>query len=75
VFVDTPLGVCEARDPKGLYRKARAGQMKNFTGIDSAYEPPLAPELRTDTTRTEPDAAARLIGERVLAGLQGWDVR
>jgi len=50
VFVDTPLSVCEARDPKGLYKRARAGEIPDFTGIDSAYEPPLAPEihLRTD---------------------------
>lgn len=45
VFVDTPLAVCEARDPKGLYRKARSGLLRNMTGIDSAYEPPLAPDL------------------------------
>ncbi len=46
IHVATPLAVCETRDPKGLYRKARSGELKNFTGIDSAYEPPLAPELR-----------------------------
>jgi len=46
VFVDTPLEVCEARDPKGLYKKARAGELKNFTGIDDPYEPPETPELR-----------------------------
>jgi adenylylsulfate kinase len=45
VFVDAPLEVCEARDPKGLYKKARAGEIKNFTGIDDPYEAPLAPEL------------------------------
>lgn len=45
VFVDTPIEVCEARDPKGLYKKARAGQIKGFTGIDDPYEPPLRPEL------------------------------
>src|SRR5262249_9152711 len=45
IFVDTPLEVCEQRDPKGLYRKARQGQIKNFTGIDSVYEPPLDAEL------------------------------
>ncbi len=50
VFVDTPLSVCEARDPKGLYKKARAGQIKNFTGLDSPYEPPLAPDLVLDTS-------------------------
>ena len=46
VFVDTPVAVCEQRDPKGLYAKVRAGAIKNFTGIDSPYEPPLKPELR-----------------------------
>src|SRR5262245_27974685 len=45
VFVDAPLEVCEARDPKGLYKKARAGEIKDFTGISAPYEPPLAPEL------------------------------
>lgn len=45
VFVDAPLEICEARDPKGLYKKARAGEIKNFTGLDDPYEPPLTPEL------------------------------
>jgi bifunctional enzyme CysN/CysC len=49
IFVDAPLEVCERRDPKGLYGKARRGELKNFTGIDSAYEPPEAPDLRIDT--------------------------
>ena len=49
VFVDAPLEVCEERDPKGLYKKARAGEIKNFTGIDSPYEPPVNPELVLDT--------------------------
>lgn len=48
VFVDTPLAVCEARDPKGLYRKARAGELTNFTGIDAVYEAPESPELHLD---------------------------
>lgn len=48
VFVDTPLAVCEARDPKGLYRKARAGELTNFTGIDAVYEAPQQPELHLD---------------------------
>jgi bifunctional enzyme CysN/CysC len=62
LFVDTPLEVAEARDPKGLYRKARAGELRNFTGIDSPYEPPEAPELRLDTTRQSPaDAVAAAI--------------
>ena len=61
VFVDTPLEQAEARDVKGLYRKARAGQLENFTGIDSPYEPPDAPDLRIDTTRTSADQAADAI--------------
>lgn len=48
VFVDTPLAVCEARDPKGLYKKARAGELRNFTGIDAVYEAPEQPEIRLD---------------------------
>lgn len=48
IFVDAPLEVCEARDPKGLYKKARAGELKGFTGIDDPYEAPLKPELRLD---------------------------
>jgi adenylylsulfate kinase len=48
VFVDTPIEVCETRDPKGLYKKARAGEIKNFTGISDPYETPLTPELRLD---------------------------
>ena len=54
VFVDTPLAVAEARDPKGLYKKARRGEIKNFTGIDSPYEPPENPEIRIDTTASAP---------------------
>ena len=46
VFVDTPLAICEARDPKGLYKKARAGELRNFTGIDSVYEAPESPEIQ-----------------------------
>jgi bifunctional enzyme CysN/CysC len=61
VFVDAPLGVTEARDPKGLYRKARAGQICGMTGVDSAYEAPDAPELRLDTTRLSPEAAAQAV--------------
>ncbi|MFA6109806.1 MAG: adenylyl-sulfate kinase [Candidatus Latescibacterota bacterium] len=62
VFVDTPLEVCEQRDPKGLYQKARAGQIPNFTGVSDPYEPPLSPELRIETARCTPEeAAARVI--------------
>jgi adenylylsulfate kinase-like enzyme len=49
VFVDVPLEVAEARDPKGLYRKARAGELRGFTGVDGVYEPPEAPEVRLDS--------------------------
>ncbi|SOD98812.1 sulfate adenylyltransferase subunit CysN [Caenispirillum bisanense] len=62
VFVDAPLDVCESRDPKGLYRKARAGQLPNFTGIGSPYEPPEAPELRLAAGEETPEAlAARVV--------------
>jgi len=61
VFVDTPLATAEARDVKGLYKKARAGALKNFTGIDSPYEPPEAPEIHVDTARLSVVEAADLI--------------
>ena len=63
IFIDTPLAVCEERDPKGLYKKARAGEIKNFTGIDSEYEAPVESELRVDTTLHAPAVAARIITE------------
>ncbi|MBE9640251.1 sulfate adenylyltransferase subunit CysN [Salipiger mangrovisoli] len=66
VFVDTPLEVAESRDVKGLYAKARSGQLKNFTGIDSPYEHPEAPELRIDTTEMTPEEAADLIIARLI---------
>jgi bifunctional enzyme CysN/CysC len=69
VFVDAPLHVAEQRDPKGLYRKARAGALKNFTGIDSPYEPPENPELTIDTTKVTAEEAAELIVERLKAHL------
>jgi len=56
--VDTPLEVAEERDVKGLYKKARAGTLKNFTGIDSPYEPPRNPDIRIDTTKMSPEEAA-----------------
>lgn len=58
IFIDTSLEVCEQRDPKGLYRKARAGEIKNFTGLDSPYEAPENPELRLDTTLVTVEEAA-----------------
>lgn len=61
IHIDTPLAVAEARDPKGLYKKARSGQLKNFTGIDSPYEMPEAPEIRIDGANYSIDQAADLI--------------
>ena len=58
IFVDTPIAVAEARDPKGLYKKARRGELKDFTGIDSPYEPPENPEIRIDTTLLSAEDAA-----------------
>jgi adenylylsulfate kinase len=58
IHVATPIGTCEQRDPKGLYKKARAGQLKGFTGIDDPYEAPLNPELTLDATSTSPQEAA-----------------
>jgi bifunctional enzyme CysN/CysC len=66
VFIDTPLKVAEARDVKGLYKKARAGELKNFTGIDSPYEAPRNPEVRVDTTVISPEEAADLIVDTLL---------
>ncbi|HEY8553586.1 MAG TPA: sulfate adenylyltransferase subunit CysN [Burkholderiales bacterium] len=66
IFVDTPLAVAEGRDPKGLYKKARRGELKNFTGIDSPYEPPENPELRLDTTAATPEENV----ERILEFLR-----
>src|SRR6266481_3397021 len=57
VYVNTPISTCEQRDPKGLYKKARAGQLKNFTGIDDPYEAPLTPELTIDATNISPQDA------------------
>ncbi|HQT53489.1 MAG TPA: sulfate adenylyltransferase subunit CysN [Phenylobacterium sp.] len=67
VYINTPLEVAEARDVKGLYKKARAGELKNFTGIDSPYEAPEAAEIVIDTTKTSPTEAA----EQITAWLEG----
>jgi adenylylsulfate kinase len=67
IFVDAPIEVCEARDPKGLYKKARAGQLKGFTGIDDPYEAPVKPELVLDAASKSPEALA----DEVLAYLKG----
>jgi bifunctional enzyme CysN/CysC len=70
VFIDTPLEVAEQRDPKGLYKKARRGELKNFTGIDSPYEPPEHAEItiRTGDVSAE-EAAERIINELDKAGV------
>jgi bifunctional enzyme CysN/CysC len=61
IYVDTPLEICEKRDVKGLYAKARAGQLPNFTGISSPFEVPKNPEIRIDTIQTSPEVAADII--------------
>ena len=66
IFIDTPIAEAERRDPKGLYRKARAGEIANFTGISSPYEAPESPEIRVDTTRESPEAAAERIVETIM---------
>ena len=66
IFIDTPLEEAEKRDAKGLYAKARAGQLKNFTGIDSPYEAPEAPQITIDTTRMNAEEAAELIVRTLL---------
>ena len=65
VFVDTPVQVAEARDPKGLYKKARRGELKNFTGVDAPYEAPEHPEIRIETVAVQPEAAV----DRIVAYL------
>jgi bifunctional enzyme CysN/CysC len=70
IFIDTALEEAEKRDPKGLYRKARAGELRHFTGIDSPYEPPERPEIHIDTARTSAEQAA----ERIIAHLRGAGV-
>ena len=80
VFVDTPLEVCERRDPKGLYAKARRGLLKGFTGVDAPYEPPAAPDLRvrpaSETVEADVDAVLEAL-ERAMAALPRpqWSVR
>lgn len=69
VFVDVPLAVAEKRDVKGLYKKARAGQLKNFTGIDSPYETPLSPEVRIDAAKTSAADAAEAIVAQIMGAI------
>jgi adenylylsulfate kinase-like enzyme len=65
IFVDAPLAVCEERDPKGLYQKARAGELRGFTGIDAPYEPPEDPEISVRTDQQTPAEST----EKILAEL------
>ena len=67
IFVDAPLSVAEARDPKGLYARARRGELANFTGIDSPYESPLSPELRIDVLALSALAACERVIELLLS--------
>lgn len=69
IFVDAPLAVCEARDPKGLYRRARAGEITGFSGVDAPYEPPDAPELRLVADDTPERAATAIVAELERRGL------
>ena len=62
IFVDTPLAVCEERDPKGLYKKARAGEIPNFTGISAPYEAPVNPEIRLDGSRELTELVRQVVG-------------
>jgi bifunctional enzyme CysN/CysC len=73
VFVDAPLEECERRDPKGLYRKARAGMIRNFTGIDAPYERPEAPDIHLLAGGQRPEQLAEQVTARVLASLGGED--
>jgi adenylylsulfate kinase len=67
VYVNAPLSVCEDRDPKGHYRKARAGEIREFTGIDSPYEPPITPDVQCDTDKEGPEESQRKVVEAVLS--------
>ena len=70
VYTNTPIAICESRDPKGLYQKARSGQIKNFTGIDSPYEPPEDPEIEINTSGN----SVEKVVEQLVASLENYDV-
>ena len=67
VFIDAPIEVCEARDPKGLYKKARSGQLKNFTGIDSEYQKPQNPEIVLESAKKNPEELADYVLEYLIS--------
>lgn len=66
VFINTPIEICESRDPKGLYKKARAGEIKGFTGIDDPYETPASPEIDLKTNELSPDEAAQMLIQALI---------
>ncbi|EKO3566122.1 adenylyl-sulfate kinase [Vibrio metschnikovii] len=66
VYVNTPLTVCEQRDPKGLYKKARAGEIRNFTGIDAAYQPPLNPDIVIDTSQRDIAQSSQYVIDQLI---------
>lgn len=70
VYIRTPIEVCEQRDVKGLYKRARAGEIHEFTGVDDPYEPPEHPEITVDTTRMSPDQSAAYVISELER--QGW---
>ncbi|MBA6389387.1 adenylyl-sulfate kinase [Colwellia sp. BRX10-3] len=67
VFIDTPIAICEQRDPKGLYKKARAGEIKDFTGIDSTYEAPTNPAIHIDTANKSIEQCAQQVVDYLIA--------
>ena len=67
VFIDAPIEVCEARDPKGLYKKARSGQLENFTGIDSEYQKPQNPEIVLESSKKPPEELANYVLEYLIS--------
>jgi adenylyl-sulfate kinase len=71
IFVNTPIEECERRDVKGLYEKARAGEIKNFTGVNAPYEAPMAPDIEIDTTMVSVDAAVAIILKTIKKKLKG----
>lgn len=75
VYVDTALETCETRDPKGLYKKARAGELRQFTGIDAAYEPPLSPEVHLDGQQSVDHSVAQLLEALTARALISPEVR
>jgi adenylyl-sulfate kinase len=75
VFVNTPITECERRDVKGLYAKARAGEIKNFTGVNAPYEAPMAPDIEIDTTKVSVDKAVGLIVDQIEKRIKIKDKR